>query len=122
MRGKPDQTLFNILVPDNKKDYLPFRFGGLSPFKTDNDSDYFHYFDYGIENWLKSSLSKNIPENPKNLERMVVQIYNSVFIHQFAGKWFKGSGLSLYRHLAKYFIKLADIWDEICKVKPGYCI
>ena len=122
IKGKPDQTLFNILVPDNKKGYFPFRFGGLSPFVNDKDSDKFNFCKrYGFKYWFNSSLSNFIPENPKNLERLVIQLYNAVFIHQFAGKWSSGGGLSIYRNLVKYFIKLADIWDEICKIKPGYC-
>ena len=121
LKGKPDQTLFNILVPDNKKGYFPFRFGGISPFRNDEDSDKFYYINYWLKKWFKSPLSKSIPENPKNFERMVVQIYNSAFIHQFEGKWFMGDGLSIYRHLAKYFIRLANIWNEICSTKPGYC-
>ena len=122
MEGKPDQTLFNILIPDNKKGYFPFKFGGLSPFVNDNDSDILNFCDnYGLKNWLNSSLSNSLPNHPINLERLVAQLYNTVFIHQFSGKWFKGSGLSIYRNLAKYFIKLADIWDEICNERPGYC-
>ena len=34
---QPDQTLFNILIPDNKKNYLPFKFGGFSLFSSDQD-------------------------------------------------------------------------------------
>lgn len=38
LKGKPDQILFNILVSDNKKGYFPFIFGGLSPFRNNEDS------------------------------------------------------------------------------------
>ena len=35
-------------------------------------------------------------------------------------KWRDGKGLSIYKILAKYFIKFADIWEELCTIKPGY--
>lgn len=121
MKGKPDQTLFNIVVPDNKKDYFPLRFGGLTPFINDRDSDKLKFYDNSFEKWLNSPLSKSFPENPNNLIKFTAQLYNPTFIHQWNGKWASGRGLSIYRHLAKYFIKLAGIWDDICKIKPGYC-
>ena len=62
MRGKPDQTLFNILVPDNKKDYLPFRFGGYSILCTDKDSENLNYKDYGFKKWLNSELAVTLPD------------------------------------------------------------
>jgi hypothetical protein len=121
MKGKPDQTLFNIVVPDNKKDYFPLRFGGLIPFINDRDSDKLKFHDNSFEKWLNSPFSKSFPENPNNLFKFTAQLYNPTFIHQWIGKWASGRGLSIYRNLAKYFIKLAGIWDEICKIKPGYC-
>ena len=121
MKGKPDQTLFNIVVPDNKKDYFPLRFGGLTPFINDRDSDKLKFHDNSFEKWLNSPFSKSFPENPNNLFKFNAQLYNSTFIHQWNGKWASGRGLSIYRNLAKYFIKLAGIWDDICKIKPGYC-
>lgn len=121
VRGQPDQSLFNILVPDNKKDYFPFRFGGLSPFKSDYNSDNLLFSDYGIKRWLNSSLSNYCPEKPSTIDRLIVQLYNPTFIHQWSGKWHSGKGLSIFRILAKYFIKIGGIGDEICKIKPGYC-
>ncbi len=121
MKGKPDQTLFNIIVPDNKKDYFPLRFGGLTPFINDRDSDKLKFHDKSFEKWLNSPLSKSFPDNPNNLFKFTAQLYNPTFIHQWNGKWASGRGLSIYRNLAKYFIKLAGIWDDICKIKPGYC-
>jgi hypothetical protein len=120
--GQPDQSLFNVLVPDNKKDYFPFRFGGLSPFYSDKYSDKLNYYNYGFQKWLNSSLSSAFPNNPKSLDTLAAQLFNPVFIHQWNGKWHAGKGLSIYRHLAKYFIKCAGIWDELCLIKPGYCI
>lgn len=119
--GAPDQTLFNIVVPDIRKDYFPFRFGGIVPFYTDKDSDELKFAGYGMINWLNSTLAKDFPENPLTEVKLVAQIYNSVFIHQFCAKWSFGYGLSIFRNLAKYFIKLADIGEEICKKMPGYC-
>ena len=49
--GQPDQSLFNIICPDTKKDYFPFRFGGLTPFTSDKDSDELKYCNYGIKDW-----------------------------------------------------------------------
>ena len=119
--GVQDQTLFNIIVPDDKKDFFPFRFGGISPFSSDNNSDKLKYNEYGINNFLLNETGKNFPENPKIKDMYVIQLFNPVFIHQFKNKWFNGSGLSIYRNVVKYFIKLAGIWDELCKKKPGYC-
>ena len=36
VKGAPDQTLFNIIIPDDKKDYFPFRLGVYSIFEDDN--------------------------------------------------------------------------------------
>ena len=120
-QGAPDQTLFNIVVPDDKKGYFPFRFGGFTILTNDKRADKLDFEDVGYKTWLKED-GKNFPENPITEERLVAQLYNSVFIHQFNEKWDKGSGLSIYRHLAKYFIKLGGFWDELCKKRPGYCI
>jgi len=121
--GQPDQTLLNIVIPDSKKNYLPFKFGGICLFKNDNFSDSLEFNQYlGYKNWLKSNLSESLPENPKSEIGILVKLYNPVFIHQFDGKWEKGDGLSIYRLLAKYFILLSGISEKICKIKPGYCL
>ena len=39
LEGAKDQALFNILVPDHKKNYFPVRFGGICIFKNDKDFD-----------------------------------------------------------------------------------
>ena len=75
----------------------------------------------GIEKWLNSSLSISLPENPKEKYKYISQLFNPVFIHQTAVKWKLGGGLSIYRNLAKYYIKLSGIWDELCLIEPGYC-
>ena len=72
LHGQPDQGLFNIICPDNKKDYFPFRFGGLTPFTSDKDSDELKYCNYGMKEWLESDFSKSFPENPGSEERIAV--------------------------------------------------
>ena len=119
--GAPDQALFNILIPDNKKGYFPLRFGGIAPFLNDKDFDNLKIMEMGMSKWLMSELGNSLPEYKKNQSNYIVQLFNPVFIHQFSEKWKDGSGLSIYRNLAKYFINLAGISDELCKIEPGYC-
>ena len=120
--GQPDQTLFNILIPDNKKNYLPFKFGGYTLFRSDQDYERKNFEDFKFKEWFHSNLSKSLDENPKSEEGIILNLYNSLFIHQFYGKWKYGQGLSIYRHLAKYFILISGVSKEICKKSPGYCI
>ena len=119
--GALDQTLFNIVVPDDKKGYLPFRFGGFTILCSDKESDILKFHDHGLKEWLKSNLSNSMPEKPETLFQLISQLYNSCFIHQFCFKWYAGNGLSIYRNLLKFFIKLAGIWEELCYKKKGYC-
>ena len=121
LRGQPDQTLFNILIPDEKKNYLPFKLGGFSLFSSDKNYESSTFEDFGFEDWLKSNYSKTLPEKPDSEKGIILQLYNPIFIHQFSGKWEKGDGITIYRLLSKYFIYLAGISDEICEKKPGYC-
>ena len=120
--GMPDQTLFNILLPDERKDYFPFRFGIFSLICSDKDSDKMIYRDYNFKKWFNSSYSENFPDNPTSEIGILAQTYNPLFIHQFCGKWAKGKGISIYRHLAKYFIHLTGIKKDICNALPGYCL
>lgn len=119
LSGAKDQSLFNILIPDKYKDYIPFKFGGLSPFKNDKNSDKLLFTDHGQKKLLKSKM--NLPFPKDTHLQVTAQLYNPVFIHQWNGKWFKGKGLSIFRNLAKYFINIAGIWNEVCKTIPGYC-
>lgn len=121
VNGALDQSLFNHLVPDNKKNYIPFRFGGYTQFQDDFASDHLMFYGFHFERWLRSDLSNSFPEKPKTLFELNTQLYNSAFIHQYVRKWKAGSGLSIYRNLVKYFIRLAGIWDEVCEKIPGYC-
>ena len=120
--GAPDQTLFNIVVPDNKKNYLPFKFGGFSLFSSDINYDHQLFEPFGFKNWLNDIQSSSLPERPKNEKEIIFYLYNPRFIHQFSGKWKDGNGLSIYRLLAKYFILLAGISSELCKKNKGYCL
>ena len=121
LEGQPDQTLFNILISDENKNYLPFKFGGFSLFNNDKNYDLMLFENFQFKNWLKSNYSISLPEKPESEKDIIFYLYNPRFIHQFDGKWEKGDGLSIYRLLAKYFINIAGISDEICKKKPGYC-
>ena len=67
LRGAPDQTLFNILIPDRRKDYIPFKFGGIAPFRNDSDSDKLFFTDLEINKWIKTNFSKSFPNKPKDL-------------------------------------------------------
>jgi len=122
IEGQPDQTLFNILVPDDKKNYLPFKFGGFSIIKSDQNYDSLNFDNFRFKTWLNNSLSSSLPEKPTSEKEILINLYNPRFIHQFSGKWENGEGLTIYRLLSKYFINLAGIKEEICKKKPGYCI
>ena len=121
--GAVDQTLFNIVLPDERKNYFPFKFGGYSIICTDKDSETFSYVDFGFKDWLNSEYAKSLPDNPKTELNITAHLYNPVYIHVMCGdgKWNLGKGLSIYRHLVKYFIQVAGIWDELCNKKPGYC-
>ena len=114
--GAADQTLLNIVIPDDKKDFFPFRLGVFSIFRKDNSFEKKAYNDVGLKSWLASKLN-TLPENPKTIREYFSLYNNSIFIHQFAGKWFRGEGLSKCRNAAKYYMKLAGIWKELCLKK-----
>lgn len=46
---------------------------------------------------------------------------NPVIIHEQNGKWMIGSGISIYRNIAQYYIRFAGIWNEMSQKRPGYC-
>ena len=122
MRGQPDQTLFNIIIPDKKKNYIPFKFGGYTLFSSDKNFDSSNFTNFQFKTWFKRNDSLYLPDNPKSEFGILANLYNPRFIHQFYGKWMLGKGLSIYRLLVKYFISLTGISDEICRMVPGYCI
>ena len=98
--GSPDQTLLNIIIPDDKKNFFPFRLGVFSIFRRDDSFYKKVYDDGGLKSWLASKLN-NIPNNPKTISEYFSLYNNSIFIHQFVGKWFRGEGLSKCRISAK---------------------
>lgn len=108
--GAPDQTLFNIIIPDNKIGYIPFRFGGFVMINSDKNFDTF----------MKNS-PNFFPKNKKDEKKLITEYSDPLFIHQFFGKWAKGNGLSIYRNLAKYFMQISGIFKDLCEKKPGYC-
>jgi hypothetical protein len=120
--GQPDQALFNIILSDDKKDYLPFRLGMYSILCSDEESDNLIFRNYDFISWFNSSLSNNFPDTLKSEIGILAQTYNPLFVHQFCSKWAIGRGLSIYRILVKYFIHLSGIKDELCKIIPGYCL
>jgi hypothetical protein len=122
IEGMPDQTLFNILVPDDKKNYLPLKLGGYSIISSDENFDSLKFDFFNFQEWLNSSLSSSLPDKPNSEKEILVNLYNPRFIHQFGRKWERGEGLSIHRLLSKYFIHIAGITEEICMKKRGYCI
>ena len=62
---------------------------------------------FKFKDWFNSDLTKYLPDNPKSEEGIIFNLYNPDFIHQFSGKWKDGHGLSIYRHLCKYFILIS---------------
>ena len=115
-----DQHLLND-ISFGKIGYLPMKFGVCSPYKNDKDSDkplYSYPFEYYIDAYLKSNYSYI----PKKKNEIIQLGYNPIIIHQWNGKWMLGKGMTIYRRLAQYYIKLAGIWDELCGKYPGYCI
>ena len=114
-----DQDLLND-VAIGKIGYFPIKFGLCSPYVNDIDSDNpssrttFSYI-----NNVKFKEKYNFL--PKNSFELIKQGYNPYVIHQWNGKWMDGFGLTIYRRLAHYYIRLAGIWDEMCQKHPGYC-
>ena len=113
-----DQDLLND-VALGKISFLPLKFGICSPYKNDKDSDK-PLNEYPYKHYIRGFLYNKFPYISKN--RIIQFGYNPMVIHQFNGKWMFGKGLTIYRRLAQYYIKLAGIWDELCLKFPGYCI
>ena len=115
-----DQDLLNDIA-FGKVGYLPMKFGIRAPYKNDKDSDkplYNNPFYHMMKKYSKSKYHYI----PKNINKAIQLGHNPVVIHQFNGKWMYGKGLSIYRRIAQYYIKLAGIWNEICEKLPGYCL
>ena len=76
LKGMPDQTLFNMLLPDNKKNFFPLRFGAPSIISNDANFDKMKFIDMKFKSWLKSSLSDFLPEKPKSEIGILAQTFN----------------------------------------------
>ena len=100
--------------------YLPIRFGLISPYYNDTQSDNppFKTFFQAIK--LKY-IDKNYSYIPHNFNEYNLQAFNPVIAHHWNAKWMDGNGMSIYRRLVQYYILLAGIWEETCKKFPGYC-
>ena len=83
LEGSRDQTLFNIVMPDDKKNYLPFKFGGYTLFSNDNYYDRRYFDGYGFQKWFNISLSLSLPDNPKTENGIVLNLYNPLFLYLF---------------------------------------
>jgi hypothetical protein len=114
-----DQDLLNDIL-FGKIGYLPFKFGMRSPYGKDTDSDIvlrdnpYSYYSYAYS-------KVNYTFNPQNYSKFMQLGYNPIVIHQFNGKWMNGKGLTIYRRIAQYYIRMAGIWNEMCNEFPGYC-
>ena len=113
-----DQDLLNDIAY-GKIGYLPMRFGVIPPFSDDRSSDAFHFENKRFIERVK--YKERFPFLPKDSNEMNLQGFNPVIIHQWNSKWIQGAGLTIYRRIAQYYIKLAGIWDEMCQKHPGYC-
>ena len=115
-----DQDLLNDIL-FGKVGYMPLKFGIRSPYRIDADSDIvlkdnpYSYYSYAYS-------KVNYSFNPQNNSKFIQLGYNPIVIHQFNGKWMFGKGLTIYRRIAQYYIRMAGIWNEMCKEFPGYCI
>ena len=100
--------------------YLPIRFGLISPYFNDSQSDIppFKTFFQVIN---LSKIDNNYSYIPKNFYEYNLQAFNPVIAHHWNAKWMDGNGMSIYRRLAQYYIFLAGIWKETCKKYPDYC-
>ena len=114
-----DQDLLNDIL-FGKVGYLPLRFGIKSPYCNDSDSDIissdnpYRYYSYAYS-------KVNYSFFPHNNNKVIQLGYNPRVIHEFNGKWMYGKGLTIYRRIAQFYIRMAGIWNEMCKEFPGYC-
>ena len=114
-----EQDMINDIA-FGKIGYLPIKFGLIPPYSTDKKS-YKYHLETIYKHFNLKIISKNNRFLPKNYEEFNLQAFNPIIVHQWNGKWSNGKGLNIYRKLCQYYIKLAGIWDEMCKNHPGYC-
>lgn len=114
-----DQDLLND-VAFGKITYLPFKYGMISPYLKDQDSE--NAQKNSVFSFVKIIKYKNkynfLPKNEEDFLRMG---YSPYVIHHMHSKWMNGGGLTIYRKLAQYYIKYAGIWDELCEKYSNYC-
>ena len=115
-----DQNLLNDIA-FGKITYLPFKYGMISPFLNDKESELAkkdNMYSFYMKIIKLQDIFTFLPKDEVEFLRMG---YSPYIIHHMHSKWMYGSGLTVYRKLAQYFIRYAGIWDEICKEFPGYC-
>ena len=115
-----DQTLQNDIA-FGKIGYLPIKFGYRPPYSNDEESDKLS-LKYSYQKYSKIFMEKIFPFIPKNKNNnnLIQSGFNPVVVHQFNGKWMYGEGLTVYRRISQYYIKLAGISDDIYMKFPGY--
>ena len=114
-----DQNLLNDIA-FGKIGYYPFKFGLASPYDNDKDSD--NPPTDNLFSFIKDiKYKEKFTFIPKDEKELINKGYSPFVIHQWNGKWMFGSGLTIYRRLAQYYIRYAGIWDEMCEIFPGYC-
>jgi lipopolysaccharide biosynthesis glycosyltransferase len=114
-----DQDLLNDIL-FGKVGYLPMKFGLRAPYYNDNKSDIV-LEDNPYIFYTRSYSKVNYTFNPQKINKFIQLGYNPIVIHQFNGKWMYGKGMTIYRRLAQYYIRMAGIWNEICIEFSGYC-
>ena len=114
-----EQDMLNDLAK-GKVGYLPIRFGLISPFFNDTYSD-IPPFNTIFQTINLTKINYNNSNIPHNYYEYNLQSLNPVIVHHWNAKWMDGNGISIYRRLAQYYIRLAGIWDETCRKLSGYC-
>lgn len=115
-----DQDLLND-IGYGKIGYFPIKFGFRAPYRNDKESDKLLLTENPYHTYFRKYPKKIFPFIPKKEGDFIQLGYNPVIVHQFNGKWMFGKGMTIYRRLAQYYIKMAGIWDEMCQKFPGYC-
>ena len=118
--GNGDQDLLND-VAFGKITYLPFKYGMISPYTNDGDSERAKENNKFFSYMKRIKLQDKYTFLPKDETEFLRMGYSPSIIHHMHGKWMFGSDLTVYRKLAQYYIRYAGIWDEVCKEFPGYC-
>ena len=106
-----DQDLLND-ISVGKIGMYPLKFGQYPPFKNDRK--------LYVHKYYRKNQTK-IKYIPPNIIEYLKSGYTPIVVHQWNGKWSRGSGLTIFRRIAQYYIRYAGIWEELCKKYPGYC-